>query len=82
MIEGLPSGPVTPRASTILWVSRKGTRSGVSSVFPYIASRGVMSRGKKRTYLLEKTIEINVYNISGVRIHEDVFEMTIPKTAI
>ena len=41
-----------------------------------------MSRGKKRTYLLEKTIEINVYNISGVRIHEDVFEMTIPKTAI
>ena len=80
MIEGLPSGPVTPRASTILWVSRKGTRSGVSSVFPYIASRVAMSLGHVRAHLFKETIEVDVYNVPGMRIHEDVFKMTITET--
>ena len=31
----------------------------------------------KRTYLLEKTIEVNVYDVPGVRVHENVFEMTV-----
>ena len=63
-------------------MSRKGTRSGVSKVFPYITSRVVTFRGNRRTYLLEKAVEVNVHNVPGVRIHEDVFKVTIAETTI
>lgn len=35
-----------------------------------------------KTYLLEKAIEVNMYDIPCVRIHEDVFEMTVAETTI
>ena len=39
-----------------------------------------MPLGHTKTYLLEETIEVNVYGVPGMRIHEDVFEMTVAKT--
>ena len=81
-MQNLPSGPVTPRASTILWVSRKGTRSGVSNVFPYVVSTVAASLGHTRAYLLEETVEVDMYSVPGMRIHEDVFKVTITETRI
>jgi hypothetical protein len=34
------------------------------------------------TYFLEKAIEVNMHDVPSVRIHEDVFEMTITKAEI
>lgn len=41
---------------------------------------GFVPLGHTKTYLLEETIEVNVYGVPGMRIHEDVFEMTVAKT--
>lgn len=41
-----------------------------------------MSLGRTKAYLLKETIEVNVYNIPGVRVHEDVFEMTVTETKL
>ena len=35
-----------------------------------------------RAYLLEETIEVDVYNVPGMRIHEDVFKVTVTETRI
>lgn len=82
MVRDRPSGPVTPRASTILWVSRKGTRSGVSNVFPYAALRIVVSLRSIVAYLLEETIKVDVYGVPAVRIHEYVFKVAIAKAVV
>lgn len=34
------------------------------------------------TYFLEKTIEVDMDDVPSVRIHKDVFEMTITKAKI
>ena len=44
-----PSTPLTPRPSMMFWVSLKGTRSGVSSVLPYVMSEAVTVSKKMTT---------------------------------
>jgi len=41
-----------------------------------------MSLGHTRAYLLKETIEVDVHNVPGVRIHEDVFKVTVTETRI
>jgi len=41
-----------------------------------------MSLGHTRAYLLKETIEVYVYNVPGMRIHEDVFKVTVTETRI
>ena len=50
--------------------------------FSPIALRIVTSSDNMRTYLLEKTIKVNMHNVPSVGIHEDVFKMTITETTI
>jgi len=41
-----------------------------------------MSLGHMKAYLFKETIEVDVYNVPGMRIHEDVFKVTITETRI
>jgi hypothetical protein len=64
LIELSPSTPVTPRASTMLWVSRNGTFSGTLKVRPWRTQR--LSR--PGTHLVEETVQIDMHGITSLSI--------------
>ena len=74
----VPSTPVRPRPSTISFVSRNGTFSGILSRRPYLSESNLPQYWL--TYILENDSEINMNQLSSQFINQDIGAMSIPNT--
>jgi len=74
----VPSTPVRPRPSTISLVSRNGTFSGILSRRPYLSESNLPQYWL--TYILENDSEINMNQLSGQFINQDIGAMSIANT--
>jgi hypothetical protein len=80
IVSAIPSTPVTPIPSMIFWVRRNGTFSGVSSVLPCTASSEAGINEKRIADLFEETIEVNMDDVTGVDIKENIFTMSVAQS--
>lgn len=74
----VPSTPVRPRPSTISLDSLNGTFSGILSLRPYQISLSRYVRWK--AYIFKDNPEINVNQLSGHLVDENIRTVSIPDT--